>query len=268
MTALTELLTAFGPFSIPVLISSIISGIGLGIGGFFIWRWYKKFYGVAPASFGSKALYAGLILVALQQLLEVPFTYLNITGAGAVTAYQALEMVAATALFGGFWLLERERLAIEDELKRIIKKERIRKELPDTVNLKLPRALIQSLQWISVGYASALYFAGKKLGSSIIAGELPDGRLTSILGGIGGLFNNLGIGRLEVVEAGKTKAIVRLYESSTAYGMRPINKPVCFFESGIIAGVLENRLKVPVMVNEVLCGGLGDKYEEFVVRIG
>ncbi|MEM7820356.1 MAG: V4R domain-containing protein [Candidatus Aenigmatarchaeota archaeon] len=261
------LLTIFGPFSLPMLFSSIITAVGMIVGGIFIWRWYKKFYGIAPASFGSKLLYAGLLLIGLQQLLEVPFTYNVLGGTGSLVGYQLLELVSAVVLFGGFWLLEGERLAIEDELGRILKKEHIRKEMPDTVNLKLPRMLVQSLQWISVGYASALYFAGKKLGAAIIAKELPSG-LKPMLNAVGNIFMDLGMGRLEVVDVSATKAIVRLYEGSTAYGMKPINKPVCFFESGLIAGALEAKLKNKVMVNEVLCGGLGDKYEEFVVRIG
>jgi len=261
------LLTVFGPFSIPVLISSIIAAVGMGMGGIFIWRWYKKFYGIAPASFGSKLLYAGLLLIGLQQLLEVPFTYNILGGSGSIVGYQVIELASAVVLFGGFWLLERERLNIEDELGRILKKERIRKDMPDTVNLKLPRVLIQSLQWISVGYASALYFAGKKLGSTIIAKSLPSG-LQPMLKAVGVIFMDLGIGKLEVIDATASKAIVRLYEGSTAYGMKSINKPVCFFESGMIAGALEAKLSKKVMVNEVLCGGLGDGYEEFVVRIG
>lgn len=231
-------------------------------------RWYKKFYGIAPASLGSKALYGGLVLTALQQFLEVPFTYLGIRAAAPVLGYQAIELAGAAVLFSGFWLLERERLAIEDELGRVLKKERVRKQLPDTVNLKLPRALVQSLQWISVGYASALYFAGKKFGAAIIAQKLPDTKLTTVFAALGKLFSDLGIGRLELIEASRTKAIVRLYESATAYGMRPINKPVCFFESGLLAGVLESKLKTRITVNEVMCGGLGDECEEFVIKIG
>ncbi len=261
------LLTIFGPFSIPVLVSSIIAAVGMVMGGIFIWKWYKKFYGIAPASFGSKLLYIGLVLIGLQQLLEVPFTYMVFGGTASLVTYQLLELGGAVVLFGGFWLLEGERLNIEEELGRMLKKERIRKEMPDTVNMKLPRVLVQSLQWISVGYASALYFAGKKLGDTILAKQLPGG-LNPALKAISGIFMDMGMGRLEVVDASAAKAIVRLYEGSTAYGMKPINKPVCFFEAGIIAGVLENKLEKRVMVNEVLCGGLGDNCEEFVVRIG
>jgi len=263
----TLLLTIFGPFSVPMLISSIITAVGMVVGGIFIWKWYKKFYGIAPASFGSKLLYAGLLLMGLHQLFEVPFTYNIVGGVGPIVGYQLIELATAIILFGGFWLLESERLAIEDELGRIMKKEHIRKDMPDTVNLKLPRVLIQSLQWISVGYASALYFAGKKLGEKVVSKKLPGG-LKPMLNAIGDVFMDLGIGKLEVVEASAAKAIVRIYESSTAYGMKPINKPVCFFESGLIAGSLEGKLGKNIMVNEVQCGGLGDKYEEFVIRIG
>ena len=64
-----------------------------------------------------------------------------------------------------------------------------------------------------------------------------------------------------------SKSVVRINESATAFGMKPVGKAVCFFESGLIAGVLEGKLKKKVTVNETLCVGLGDTTEEFLVRI-
>ncbi len=57
-----------------------------------------------------------------------------------------------------------------------------------------------------------------------------------------------------------------MIESSTSYGMEKIGKPVCFFEAGLIAGILEAKLKKKVTVTEVLCGGLGDKVDEFLIK--
>jgi hypothetical protein len=159
-------------------------------------------------------------------------------------------------------------MQFENELKRILRKELIRKKLGDQINIKIPRVLVHSLQWISVGYASALYFAGKKLGTDVIAKGIAGADAKTVLRAIGKLFRDFGLGELELAELSDSKAIVRIRESSTAYGMRPIGKPVCFFEAGLLAGVLEGRLKRKVSVNEVLCGGLGDEFEEFLIRFG
>jgi predicted hydrocarbon binding protein len=155
----------------------------------------------------------------------------------------------------------------EEELRRILTKETIRKEIGDQINIKSPRTLALSIQWISVGYASALYFAGKKLGTSIIAKEIGGKTIEEVLAEIGKLINTIGIGKFNVVEVGNGKCRVRIDQSATAYGMKPVGKPVCFFESGLIAGVLEGKIGKKVTVNEVLCGGLGDTTEEFLVRI-
>jgi len=60
---------------------------------------------------------------------------------------------------------------------------------------------------------------------------------------------------------------VVLKESATAHKIGKIGRPVCFFESGLIAGILEAKLRKRVTVTEVLCGGLGDDVEEFLIKI-
>jgi len=155
----------------------------------------------------------------------------------------------------------------EEELKRILVKEKIRAQLDDVTNIKSPRTLALSVQWISVGYASALYFAGKKLGTNILAKELKGSDIKSILQSLGVLIKDLGIGNFEIVSVGDKKSVARINDSMTAYGMKPVGKAVCYFESGLIAGVLEGKLGKKVTVNETLCGGLGDQTEEFLIRI-
>jgi len=159
-------------------------------------------------------------------------------------------------------------MKFEDEIKKLIKKGKIRKTIPDKVDIKLFRILVHSLQWVSVGYASALYFAGKKLGKEIISQEVKGNDVKKILQEIGKFFQKYGVGKLEIKEIKESDAVVRLKEGSTSYHMEPIGKPVCFFESGLIAGVLEGKLKKKVAVNETMCGGLGDEEDEFKIRIG
>lgn len=158
-------------------------------------------------------------------------------------------------------------MGFEDALKKSLKKEKIRKSEPDKVDIRLTRLLVQSLEWISVGYSSALYFAGKKLGKEIVSKEIKGNDIKSLLKFITEFFHGLGIGKIEVVEQSDKRIILHLKECSTCYHMSEVGKPVCFFESGLIAGILESKLS-KALVNETLCGGLGDEIDEFQIKVG
>ena len=68
------------------------------------------------------------------------------------------------------------------------------------MSIKYSRLLTNSLQWVSVGYSSALYFAGKKLGKEILHKEVVGKDLKSSLNGIAKLFKSYGIGSLKIKE--------------------------------------------------------------------
>jgi predicted hydrocarbon binding protein len=158
-------------------------------------------------------------------------------------------------------------MGFEEAIKKTMKSGKVRKTMPDKVDIRLPRIIIQSLQWISVGYSSALYFAGKKLGKEIIAENIKGEDVKGILAGIGDFFKEYGIGTLTVKGVQEDKITVELQDCSTCYHMESIGKPICFFESGIICGILEEKLKKKVIVKETLCGGLGDEVDEFSIRL-
>ena len=143
-------------------------------------------------------------------------------------------------------------------------------ELKNILNKKtknFPRTLVLGLQWVSVGYSSALYFAGKKFGKETVAPTIKSNDLKGILKDAGTVFKSLGIGTLGIKEAQENRAVLTLKNGTTAHGMSSVGKPICFFECGLIAGILEGRLKKNVTVNETMCGGLGDSEEEFIVKM-
>ncbi len=128
------------------------------------------------------------------------------------------------------------------------------------------RAIIYSLEWLSVGYFSALYMAGKKYAKHALAerikGKLPDAHTFLVK-----FFSDMGFGKLVVEGAQNKRYVYRLEHCSTCWEMPPVGKPVCFFEAGLIAGILEAKLGKRVTVTETLCGGLGDNCDEFIARI-
>ena len=148
-------------------------------------------------------------------------------------------------------------MGFDKELKNIVKKK----------NKNFPRTLVLGLQWVSVGYSSALYFAGKKIGKEVVSSELKGSEVKDILKETVQVFKSLGIGSLSVKSIEEKKAVLVLKKGTTASGMAPVGKAVCFFEAGLISGILEGRLKKSITVTETKCGGLGHPAEEFIVKL-
>jgi len=145
----------------------------------------------------------------------------------------------------------------DKELKRLIRAR--------TKNF--PRALALGLQWVSLGYSSALYFAGKKIGKEVISNEIKTKDIKEILKQTSKIFSSMGIGTLSTKSINRKQAVLILKNGTTANGMAKIGKTVCYFEAGLISGILEGKLKKTFNVSETRCGGLGDSMEEFVVNL-
>ena len=128
------------------------------------------------------------------------------------------------------------------------------------------RAIVYSLEWLSVGYFSALYMAGKKFGKHALA-ERIKGKVKDSNEFLSKFFMDLGFGKLKVINSEGPRMVYRLEHCSTCCKMTPVGKQVCFFEAGMIAGVLEAKMGKRVIVQETLCGGLGDECDEFIARV-
>ncbi len=100
------------------------------------------------------------------------------------------------------------------------------------------------------GAAGTAYLAGKKLGTSLGLKRVEDFLQ---------LCSDLKIGIIEVPVATESKIHVDVYECVTCSGLDPVGHPLCHFEGGLIAGVLQGITGNPVRAHEITCiGGLGD----------
>ncbi len=94
------------------------------------------------------------------------------------------------------------------------------------------------------------YLAGKQLGASLGIKDL-DQFLA--------LCEELKIGMVQVRTDGPGHLHVDVHECVTCSGLTPVGRPLCAFEGGLIAGVVESIEGVRVRAREVTCiGGLGD----------
>ena len=171
---------------------------------------------------------------------------------------------------------------LQDDLRSIIEgksPKTLRKESGDLIDLRALRIVIFSLQWASVGYQSALRFAGMKFGKNM--GSLSGNReISALLGEIKKLIEGLKDGKVEIeIQPKLKKALLRIYESSLTAGVLNISQNLCFFKEGFIEGYLEGVIEkqgsltigfesiVRVEVSETKCQGKGDSFCEFTVDL-
>lgn len=101
------------------------------------------------------------------------------------------------------------------------------------------------------GASGTAYFAGKKLGLALGITKLED---------FLELCTDLNIGIIDVPVFTDTKIHVDVYECVTCSGLDPVGRPICQFEGGLIAGVVQGITGKKVNAHEVTCiGGLGDE---------
>lgn len=158
-------------------------------------------------------------------------------------------------------MIERWEKTINTELDEYFAGKKQGKE-----NILSKRAIIYSLEWLSVGYFSALYMAGKKFAKHSLADRIK-GRVKDSNEFLIKFFGDMGFGKLRIVNTNSSRFVYRLEHCATCWKMAPVGKQVCFFEAGMIAGILEAKTGKRVTVQETLCGGLGDECDEFIARV-
>jgi len=172
---------------------------------------------------------------------------------------------------------------LEKDLRNIIEGKPLktkREKLGDQVDLRILRMIIYALQWASVGYQSALRFAGMKLGKRM--GEASEKtELGLVLEEIKKIIEYLRGGRVEIEIMPDVKgAQLKIYDSYLTSGIPNILQNLCFFEEGFIEGYLDGVIAkngslavasqgisvLGVTCQEIRCVGLGDKFCGFLIK--
>jgi len=172
---------------------------------------------------------------------------------------------------------------LEKDLRDIIEGKPLktkRKELGDQADIRLCRMIVFSLQWVSVGYQSALRLAGMKFGKRM--GENSEkSELGLILEEIKKIIEFLREGKVEIEMIPESKgAQLKIYESSLTAGVPNVLRNLCFFEEGLIEGYLDGIISkkgslaitgqefsvTKVSVEEKRCIGLGDDFCGFLIK--
>src|SRR5688572_29775486 len=129
----------------------------------------------------------------------------------------------------------------------------VRPTLGDQAGVALYRLLrlVALEDIIGRGAAGTAYLAGKKLGQSLGLAKLED---------FLALCTALKIGIIKVPVMNANRIHVDVYECVTCSGLDTVGRPLCHFEGGLVAGVVEGIVKRRTRAQEVTCiGGMGDK---------
>ncbi len=138
----------------------------------------------------------------------------------------------------------------------------IRPNLGDKTGVALYRMLRLVAYEDIMGRAAGgvTYYAGKKLGLSLGIATLDD---------FVALCVDQNIGRIEVPIFEDDRIYVDVFECVTCSGLEAIGRPLCHFEGGLIAGVVESLLQRKVSAKEHTCiGGMGHESCGFELTIG
>ncbi|SNZ10356.1 hypothetical protein SAMN06265182_1838 [Persephonella hydrogeniphila] len=158
---------------------------------------------------------------------------------------------------------------MEDILNQISKVKR------DKLGTDIPILIFRVLRHYTHVYASDLLGerasnilfinAGKALGDQL--GErLYDEDLKRYLEKISEFVEREKIGILKVTELNDNKLVVQLDECITCAGMDNIGKRICFFEVGLVAGLVEKYLGKKVIAYETKCNANGEETCEVTVN--
>lgn len=102
------------------------------------------------------------------------------------------------------------------------------------------------------------YQAGWRIGTQLPMNDLEE---------IPAKIEALGVGNLKFHSIKENKIIVKWYECLTCSHLPSIGQPLCYLESGLLAGALYKVLEQPVDVEETKCWGTGDNHCEMEATI-
>lgn len=131
------------------------------------------------------------------------------------------------------------------------------------VDMQFVREIMYAIQSVSIGTQQVLYFAGLKYSKYFLNDIASD--YSECVENMRDIFDKLDVGTLKDIGDGDQKKLA-VEENVLCYEGPEVDKPLCYFISGWIAGFLKGNLGKDFIVNEVECSATGSERCEFVVR--
>jgi hypothetical protein len=159
------------------------------------------------------------------------------------------------------------RVEVKKEMKNFVAGEKpLRENLGDQINMGLFRAIRSATLAAGIEIDGLLYEQGYDLGETVFAGYMQSDNLDELLLELAGIWKKLRLGIVEVVGKKGQTITIRVFECYDCAYMPNVGKALCFFDAGIIAGILDTKREGRYSVEEVKCWGTGYTFCEFVIK--
>ena len=159
------------------------------------------------------------------------------------------------------------KVEIREEMKNFVTGEKpLRENLGDQINMGLFRAIRSATLAAGIEIDGLLYEQGYDLGETVFAGYVQSSELDGLLLELAVVWKKLRLGIVEVVGKKEQIITIRVFECYDCAYMPNVGKALCFFDAGIIAGILDTKLEGRYSVEEVKCWGTGYTFCEFEIK--
>lgn len=81
--------------------------------------------------------------------------------------------------------------------------------------------------------------------------------------GIINFAKQLGLGRTKVLKCSEESVNIRLFNDMTCKGLKNLKRPVCYFEAGLLSGLLEKAMRIKINLEETKCKAMNDAFCQF-----
>lgn len=153
---------------------------------------------------------------------------------------------------------------LKKELKRRLRDAFTEKHAKE-VNITLLRAIKSVIQTAEIDADGVLFNIGEELGKEVFSERIEGDILKDILEEVARIWEELDLGRIKLA-MDSTCVKIRVFECFDCGGTPNIGRTFCFFDTGIITGILNTKLNGNYSVKEVKCSGTGYEYCEFEIK--
>ncbi len=113
-----------------------------------------------------------------------------------------------------------------------------------------------------------LYESGRDIGRELVKKKVIGGAnsIEDAIELMEEFFEEEKIGKMSFIGQEGAITRIRIDECLSCSGMNDVGEALCYFEAGLITGIIKNLLDMKVIVKERKCWGMGDKTCEFTIE--
>lgn len=156
---------------------------------------------------------------------------------------------------------------LKESIKIALEERPTRPELGDEISIHLSKVVFTSLFDLGTAGEGFLYHAGRHLGEALVEmGEVGGADIEEVLEALIRVLTKLRLGKFTLLKVENDAATLQVDECYFCSGLPVVQRRVCFYDVGMLSGVLTTALEAEFEVKETKCNCMGDKVCEYEVR--